>query len=357
VLFLYDRYDAATRYRCDHQAEQLELLGLTSDTATPAEDLGAVVDRYDSFVLYRVAWRDELAAFIDEVRQRGKPLVFDTDDLVFEASLVRYLAFLDKWPEPERRAQSERFQGYRRTLEACDGATVSTEPLAEHARRHVGQVNVAFNVVSREMIRRAEWVRRLRSAANQRDAVVLAYLSGTRTHDRDFLEAAEGVLWALESYPHVRFVAVGKLTLDERFDSWGSRVVRVPLQPWRKLPKVLSKIDVNLAPLEPDNPITACKSCAKYLEAGLLGVPTIASPRPDFARVIDHGRNGLLAEGFAEWQDALRRVIESPDERRALGADAHADVRANHTTSVRPASLAAALGFSARIDAPERGSA
>jgi O-antigen biosynthesis protein len=348
VLFVFDEHGPWTRYRCEHQAEQLDLVGMTSDVVASASDLDAAWDRYDAFVLYRVAWRDEIADLIDGVRRCDKPIVFDTDDLVFEPSLVRYLAFLETWPEPERRGQGDRFESYRRTLAACTAATVSTEPLAEHAGRHVEQVAVAFNVVGREMVRRADRLRR-RGATAAGNRVVLAYLSGTRTHDRDFLEAADGVLWALESYPQVHFLAVGKLTLDERFAGWGPRVTRLPLQPWHKLPKLLARIDVNLAPLEPDNPITACKSCAKYLEAGLLAVPTIASPRPDFVRVIDDGRNGFLAEGVSQWQDALQRLIESPDERRAFGANAYADVEANHTTSIRATPLVAALGFSARL--------
>jgi glycosyltransferase involved in cell wall biosynthesis len=344
VLFVFESPGAWTRYRCDHQAEQLAVGGLSCDVVqADTLELATAIEHYDVFVLYRVPWTDAVGEFLSRAHARERPVVFDTDDLVFEPAFTPYLAFLSTWSEDDRRGQAERFDGYRRTLEACGRATVSTEPLAEFARRHAENVTVAFNRVSKEMVRRANAA--LAARPRRRAGLTIAYLSGTRTHDRDFLEAADAVLWALESHPDARFLAVGKLELDERFAERAPQVERMSLQPWESLPAVLAGIDINLAPLEPDNPITACKSCAKYLEAGLLGVPTIASPRPDFCRVIEHGRNGLLAEGVGEWKDALRRLIETADERREVGANALADVRTHHTTSVRAASLVAALGL------------
>jgi glycosyltransferase involved in cell wall biosynthesis len=344
ALFVFESPGPWTRYRCDHQAEQLAICGGTSDVVQADRlRLADAVDHYDVFVLYRVGWSNDVEGLVEAAAAGRKTVVFETDDLVFEPELTHHLAFLASWSDEERAGQVARFAAYRRTLEACGRAIVSTEPLAWFAERHVEEVDVLANAVSHDMIERADAV--LASTSRRRSAkdVTIAYLSGTRTHDRDFLEAADAVLWALDTYPDVRFVAAGKLQLDERFDEWGSRVERVPLRPFEALPDLLATVDINLAPLEPDNPIAACKSCAKYLEGGLLRVPTIASPRPDFSRVIEHGVNGLLAETPAEWRDAVRRLIDAADERRELGAAAHADVRANHTTAARATSFAAAL--------------
>jgi glycosyltransferase involved in cell wall biosynthesis len=172
--------------------------------------------------------------------------------------------------------------------------------------------------------------------------VTIAYLSGSPTHDRDFEQASAGVVASLERYPQMDLLAVGDVDLDSRFTAFAARIRRVPFQQWTALPTMLCQVDVNLAPLE-DNPFTACKSCVKYLEAALLGVPTIASPRPDYVRVIADGENGLLAEGPAEWQEALGKLIESAPLREELGARAERNVRCEHTTSVQATHLEAAL--------------
>lgn len=348
VLFVYDEPGAWKFYRCDHQAEQLGFLGMSSDIAQSDQvDLDAAVDHYHTFILNRVEWTERVSAFIDAAHRVGKSVVFGTDDLLFEPDLDRHFAFLDDASESMRESWRRRLDGYRKTLAACDGAIVSTEPLADYARRRIDHVDVIYNAVSAEMVRVADEALENRSHAEKvasgRD-VTIAYLSGTPSHNRDFSEAADAVVWALRTYPSVRFLLVGRLDLDPRFDQFGSRLTRIPKQRFHALPTLIARVDINLAPLERDNPFTECKSCVKYLEAGLLGVPTIASARPDFLRVIDSGRNGVLANDAAEWQDALRGLIESPERRRTMGALAYEDVRENHTTRTGALLLRRAVG-------------
>src|SRR5207253_2012078 len=107
------------------------------------------------------------------------------------------------------------------------------------------------------------------------------------------------------------------------------------LVPWRHLADLLAEVDINLAPLEANNPFTDAKSCLKYLEAALVGVPTVASARSDFVRAIRHGENGLLAESSDDWKESLRKLIESPMLRAEIGLAARDDVRRFHTTAAR----------------------
>jgi glycosyltransferase involved in cell wall biosynthesis len=337
VLFVFDEDHAGTRYRSRHHVEELGFLGVPCDAVqTSRVDLSAAADRYAGFVLNRVEWTREVAAFIRRARSGGKVVLFDTDDLIFEPELAGSFAFLEGWPKKGRRSEIQKLERFKRTLEACDGAVVSTEPLAGYAGRRTDRVGVVFNAVSGEMVRLADEALGVSSGPRSGDShVTIAYLSGTRTHNRDFLEAADAILWALDTYPQSRFLVIGKLDLDDRFARLGSRVSRIPVQPWEALPRLLAEIDINLAPLEPDNPVTECKSCVKYLEAALLGVPTVASPNPDFVRASGGGRTCLLADGPLEWRDAIRRLVESASFRRELGALARADVLKNHTTKAR----------------------
>jgi GT2 family glycosyltransferase len=323
------------RYRCDHLAEELEILGTTARVSRLDEaSLGAEgLDTSAIFVLHRVPVRGGVEWFLNAARDRRKLLLFDTDDLLFEPQPGESVLDLLELPDVERQVLADRIESHSRAMAICDAVLVPTEPLAELARELNPDVYVIPNAASKEMVRLADEAldeELERDEAQTR--VTIAYFSGSPTHDRDFLQAADAVLWALDADPGCRFLVVGNLTLDSRFDRFQQRITTLPIQPWQRLPRLLRTVDVNLAPLERDNAFTEAKSCLKYIEAGLVGVPTIASPRSDFRRAIEHGRNGLLADSPDEWQDALGQLLDSSRLRAELGGAAHDDVRERHTT-------------------------
>ena len=338
ILFVSGAPEVSRRYRCDFQAEQLEWLGASVDVAVYGRvDLAHVIDRFGCFVLHRVPFGPDVERFLEEARRRGKAVLFDTDDLTFDPEAAPYVAALEAMSEDDRELYVRGLHRYRATMSRCDAVIVSTKPLARLAREVHDNVVVAPNVASSALAAAADEARERigRGASSAGGPLTVAYLSGTPTHDRDFLEAADAVLALLGSRPEARFVAVGPLTLDARFDAFADRIRRLPLQPWEELPALLAQIDVNLAPLQGENPFTESKSCIKYIEAGLLGVPTIASPRADFLRAIEHGRNGLLAETKEDWERALLELADDADARLSLGETARADVRQHHLTGAQ----------------------
>src|SRR5690606_18354725 len=90
----------------------------------------------------------------------------------------------------------------------------------------------------------------------------------------------------------------------------GRRLVRTPMRPWWELPDVLRDVDVNLAPLAPGGRFNEAKSAIKWLEAALVGTPTIATPTQPFREAIEPGVTGLLATTHDEWVEALGRLVD-----------------------------------------------
>ena len=269
-------------------------------------------------------------------------MFFDTDDWVFDFDVPKYVPAFYDLSDDMQRLYIQGLRRYQRTMAACDGVIVTTESLRQLALRHNDNVVVVPNVVSKVMLQHADSALQFslsRKRTAPRDTVTIGYFSGTATHNRDFLQAADAVLWALDRYPEVLFKVVGQLKLDERFERFGPRVLQFGIQNWEDLPRLYTTVDISIAPLEPDNPYTDAKSCIKYLEAAICEVPTVASPRTDFRRVIVHGENALLADSPDDWKDAFARLIESSDFRRDIGHRASECVRTHETTLSRSDSL------------------
>ena len=62
------------------------------------------------------------------------------------------------------------------------------------------------------------------------------------------------------------------------------------------------------------------------MEAALVAVPTIQHP-PAYCHVIEHGKNGLIANNAAQWRDHLHDLIENHERRIAVGQAAQETAR------------------------------
>ncbi|MGC9396703.1 MAG: glycosyltransferase family 4 protein, partial [Anaerolineae bacterium] len=229
------------------------------------------------------------------------------------------------------------------TFRRCDCVLTTTEFLAQEARSRGKPVYVARNAPCAEMFQLSEqaWAERQQQLNQEASEppVVLAYFSGTGSHNRDFQTIADPLVWVLSTYPQTWLHIGGQLDLGPAFEPFWDRIRRTPYVTWRELPQIIAQTDINLAPLEPDNPFCRAKSEIKFVEAALVGVPTVASRVEAYEHAITHGQDGLLAITSDEWRDALRTLLDHPDQRRDLGDAARRAIYARYTPEQRAEEL------------------
>jgi len=347
VFFIGGCHAATTfEYRVLHKQEQLRSLGIESavkaDLSFDEESLLRALS-CDVLYLYRVGYNPLVEEIIERARARAIPVVFDTDDLVFEPDLVH-------WVDPLRTMTSEQvaqyYEGvwrYQQTLLESDYVVTSTEHLAELARHHGKPVFVHRNAVSQKMIETAAALAAPRKEKRVRDAVVLGYSSGTDTHRRDVAEIADALAEILTRYANVELFIMGPVALPEVLSPFSDRIRRSALVPWEDFLPLLNSFDVNLAPLEPKNPFCRSKSEIKYTEAALLGIPTVASRIDAFEFAIQDGTTGFLAGTTDEWVTALERLVTDAGLRNRIGEAARVDVVTHYAPAIRGEELVQTL--------------
>ncbi len=340
------------RYRCEHQAEQLESYGFKTDAAYfDRVDCDAVLNSYQCFLLHRVPHRMTVERFIKKAEQLGKPVIFDIDDLVFDEDRLGYIRALEGRSSQEVQLYRDNIKQHHRTLSLCKFAVAATEPLQAAVQKTFPHIRCFINPngLNDIQLKQAEQALQINKPAVDAQIVRIAYLSGTPTHNRDFKECARALERVLETYAYARLMLVGHLDSGESFARFGERMELRPPVPWQDLPRLIRHVDINLAPLELDNPFTECKSSLKYFEAAIVGVPTVASDLEPYRKSIVHGENGYLCRTEEEWFHCISRLIEDPSLREKMGSMARKDALINWTTRAGAHHLLAALREIAEI--------
>ncbi|MDY6902146.1 MAG: glycosyltransferase [Cyanobacteriota bacterium] len=323
----------AYRYRCHNQAEILKHLGYSVDVYLadkfPYEQL---LKNYQVIIAHRVPYTKEFEQFVNRANKLNKTVIFDTDDLVFDASKLNQIDAYNKMNLQEKQLYESGVRRYRKSLELCDAVIVSTDKLKQEVERKFPDkiVVISRNIISDEMEQEAIKARELYVPKDNK--IRIAYFSGTRTHAKDFAECVFALKTILKEYSHVVLMVVGHLDIPEELQEFSSQIEIFPLVPWQDLPELYRKVDINIAPLEKDNDFTASKSELKFFEAGLVSVPTVASNVGAYHFAIEDRVNGILCSTTDEWENALREMVINTELRSSLASKAFEDVNSRYLT-------------------------
>ncbi len=331
------------RWRCEHAQEQLRLAGRDADILDhPAADLAGYLDRYEVFVLQRVPADPSVLRFLELARERGRKVIADVDDLVVDEGCVELLPFAPAMTPLGRELYGQQLRRIGEVLQRLEACLVPTTTLRrELQQRHPHlRVQVVRNVASAAMVERSTLALAAQPAG---DGVVFGYFSGTPTHQQDLQSITGALAGLLRQRPSARLLLAGEIEVPAALAAFGSQVERCPGVPWVELPALLRRAHVHLVPLLPGSVFNAAKSELKWVEAGLVGRPVLASALGPYRECVRDGENGVLAADSPAWLPALLRLCDDAAWREGLGAAARADVLERWTVTAAWPELAAVL--------------
>jgi glycosyltransferase involved in cell wall biosynthesis len=237
----------------------------------------------------------------------GKPVIFDFDDAIFlrhTARANRHFGWL-------------KFPG--KTAAICRKSThvvVGNEWLAKYALRSNSRVTVIPSSVD---TRRFQPVRK-----DGRTGRIVVGWTGSTT-SQTHLEMFAPVLARLRETHDFELRVIS----DRR-----PEIAAIPFA-WRSWSAEteadeMAHFDIGIMPM-PDDPWAQGKCALKALLSMAMGLPTACSAVGTNREVIQHGKNGLLAASERDWLDQLRRLIDDPCLRHALGAAARRTVEEGYS--------------------------
>jgi glycosyltransferase involved in cell wall biosynthesis len=333
ILFITGGVGDSARYRTSHVSEMLQVRGFrTSVTVQDNPFLVTYADKFSIFVFHRVLYTPSVAKLIARIKAENKEIIFETDDLVYDPAFLKHMDYFTQMNALERKLYENGVGGEILADPYVKVCTVSTTFLADKLREKGKQVFVVRNRVSQEDVRLSAEI--LAVVKKDEDITRVAYFSGTPSHNKDFVTITEALMALLEKYSQMRLVLVGPLDDGDQLQKFSERIERIRFLPRAKYFEAIANVDINLAPLEIGNPFCEAKSELKWIEAGLVGVPTVAAGTGTFKEAIADGVDGFVAGTTEEWAEKIGKLIIDERLIKQMGEKARETILASYTTKM-----------------------
>jgi glycosyltransferase involved in cell wall biosynthesis len=334
ILFITGGVGDSARYRTTHVAQELTLHGFKcSITIQDNPFLVSYAKKFKIFIFHRTLYSSNIKKLIEQIKLQNKVIIFDTDDLVFDRKYLEHMDFFKKMNFFEKKLYENGVGGEIVRDEYVKVCTTTTSYLADKLREEGKNVIIVRNKMPESDLEIIEEINRDNLAQKYfpLERIVVGYFSGAHGHDKDFETIEDVLITLLDKYDDLRLFLGGPLEISEKFDKYQKRIKKMPYVPRRDNYMNIAGVDINIAPLEIDNPFCESKSELKFFEAGMLRVPTVATATQTFKEAIMDGVDGFVAKDRDEWQEKLEKLINNRNLRKQIGEKAKEKAISNYT--------------------------
>lgn len=326
ALYFIEKPDSSTfRYRCYNTFEATKdskkwqaVYFFKNELAT----LEKLLPKSDVLIFGRQSGQEKtIDKLVKLAHEKGIKAGLDIDDLVFDMSYLDIM--LDTIGEKTNKSYwLAYFASVQAMAKKMDFFITTNDFLSKKLEKSFDKpCKVIRNSMNHEQIN-ASIVYTKQKKHRKDNNFIVGYFSGSPTHAKDFAVAESGLIKFFKKHDAATLNVVGYM----RFSKEAEKLVRtgrikfLPFTDFRKLQRMMSEVDVNIAPLLV-NDFTNCKSELKFFEAAVVETTTIASPSYTFKNAITDGKNGFLAEP-GEWYDKLEYLYKHPEENKKIAKKA-----------------------------------
>jgi len=272
-----------------------------------------IIKEADLIVIQRFFPRKETEDVINRILASGKPVIYETDDLLTDIPAGNGSHLLGE-------KAAFRIQEF---LPKVQAVTVSTENLAKVYRQYNRHIHVLPNLIDETL-----WTRTSPAGC---DKLVICY-AGTPTHQDDLAiieEALERIAVAFADRVTFKFIGCTTKRIS-RIPGFSFLEFNAAYSPYAQFLQK-TEIDIALAPLK-DNQFNRCKSNIKWLEYSACGIAGVYSDLPPYNTSVRNGETGLLVENNADaWYRAIETLILDAELRKKMARKAREEVLDNYT--------------------------
>lgn len=244
---------------------------------------------------------------IEAMREAGVKVIYEIDD---------YLHGIQHMEDHDFRKHygKDHLADVEAAMKRCDALIASTEWIRASYRPFIKKTYVCQNGID---------VRRYDLTRPDRPTVNIGW-AGATGHAKALLPWLQQTAGVMRMRPNTTFVSIGQGFAEAFAQHFPNRAVAVPFAAIEQYPSAMTMMDIGLAPAGRGGWYRG-KSDLRWLEAGALGIPLIASPV--IYKQIEHGETGFLAANPMEMAEHLVALVDDEKLRTEVGRKARDVVR------------------------------
>lgn len=295
-----------------------------------------IFDKYDLFILFRCRYTNIIENIVKFSKLHDRKIIYSCDDLLFSGRLKAKQFDIFKYLPDENKKNFEKLLiDSHKILKVSDIYIGPTNYLTDLAKEYTKE-KLAYTIRNYP----PSFLFETKFLKKKKDTFNLFYFSGSISHQKDFLTIEEVLSHNLEKYSNLQLHIVGKIDIHE-FDKLQGYINKqvfihpyiIPSEYYLKLVEYMELADVVLAPLDLSNEMVQGKSELKYFEAGIFGVPCIASASHTFLEVIENGKDGLLCSDDKQWNYAIEKLYNDSIYYKKISAEVKKNIYAKYSES------------------------
>jgi glycosyltransferase involved in cell wall biosynthesis len=333
ILYIFPTPDSAIyKHRVLNQIEIINKSSKYHAECFFYNELGNIdfLDNVELCNLVRCKWVKNLEKFIDQVLIRKIKITFDCDDLVFHSD---FAAQINEQLEVVEDESDFWFAETSRIYEIAKKSDFFTTTNGYLAGRLYKYFNKPTFVIRNHLdLEQIDLAQKINAVEVKKEKKIIGYFSGSSTHDKDFKVAEDGLLKILADNNDVILRIVGPLNINKQFDKFKDQIERIDLLPHDQLQKSISECYINIVPLV-INEFTNCKSELKFFSAGIVKVPTIASPTYVYKKAINDNIDGIIAQDD-EWYEKISLLLNNKELYNTISQNSYATGIKNYSGEI-----------------------
>ena len=312
-------------YRSEAVCRDWEVTELRTMSLPALTSMDTVLVQREAGLVRSEAVDDWIAA----VRQAGARLIYEIDDDLLDGNSLKSRGFRGDTADLSRRVLA--------FARAADCVTVSSDALLTKFTTLNRSTTLVPNILDPDLWQLAsELPAHLQGDPSQlkKSRITIGYV-GTPTHGEDLALVKDAIRRLEQRFPgQLDIQVIGGFGSGEK--TFGNVIALPRANDYPSFVRWLRKTarwDIGIVPLA-DSSFNKFKSYLKYVELSALGMAVLCSDGPEYTKVVENGRNGLLVSNTTQaWIDALASLVANSVERQRLATNGYQDVLEKHTST------------------------